>query len=92
MNRQIIRTDFFLSMSGMSLFSAFSTMTYSHGICFGLEQPSPKKKETNYMNRKKDLTGILSGYFSLIRLASACLLSVTQSINRMRRLFYTEFP
>jgi hypothetical protein len=50
-----------------------------------------KNKETNYVNKKKDLTGILSGYFSLMRLASACLLSVTQSINRMRlRLFYTE--
>jgi hypothetical protein len=44
---EILRTDFFLSMSGMSLFSAFSTMTYSHGICFGLEQPSPKiRKQT----------------------------------------------
>jgi hypothetical protein len=41
-----LETDFFLSMSGISLLSAFST-----------------------------ITGILSLYFSLIRLASACLLS-----------------
>jgi hypothetical protein len=90
MNRMMIRTDFFLSMSGMSLFSAFSTMTYSHGICLGLQQPSLKKGSQLHEQEKKDLTGILSGYFSLMRLASACLLSVTHSINRMTlRLFYT---
>jgi len=70
---RIKKTYFFLSISGTSVFSALSTITYI-------------KRSTKLVSRKRDyydkctqkkasLTGILSGYFSLMRAASACLLS-----------------
>jgi len=67
------KTNFFLSISGTSLFSALSTITY---IETGIQVNQQKEDDKDvYRQKKLCLTGILSGYFSLMRAASACLLS-----------------
>jgi len=60
-------THFFLSMSGMSLFSAFSTMTCVHGTNTHVST----RWQTGGKAISKMLTGILSGYLSRMRAASA---------------------
>jgi len=64
-------------MSGMSLLSAFSTITYN---CMINSCTRENSQVMQYQREKKAmiLTGILSGYLSLIRAASACLLSALQ--------------
>jgi hypothetical protein len=42
------------------------------------------KKETVHTEEGYKLTGILSGYFSLIRLASDCLFSVRKGITQIK--------
>ena len=65
-------------MSGMSLLSAFSTITYN---CMINSYTRENSQVMQYQREKKKamiLTGILSGYLSLIRADSACLLSALQ--------------
>lgn len=65
-------THFFLSISGTSLFSALSTTTCSSQW---VTDQNRRETHTTAMTTNNNHTGILSGYFSLMRAASACLLS-----------------
>ena len=75
---QVKWTDFFLSISGISVFSALSTITYNSAE-ISQQLNLHLKKFHHRAITDRSLTGILSGYFSLMREASACLLSDMKS-------------
>jgi len=68
-------THFFLSMSGMSLFSAFSTITCGPGAWC---QHVPAPEAPGRMHAAAPLTGMRSGYLSRMRAASAMRFSAGQ--------------
>jgi len=65
--------NFFLSMSGMVDLGTFSTMTY-----YGRK----RDLKDHAFQTNKNLTGILSGYFSLIFLDSLCLSSIREKARK----------
>lgn len=73
-----VRTDgtryFFLSIVGISVLSAFSQMTYRE---YHAQHAADKWAASGGLGEQR--TGILSGYFCLMRSASALRLSVVQT-------------
>lgn len=66
-------------MAKMCMLSQATGETGDHIVLY---EEKVKPQLDNAESRGGELTGILSGYFSLIRLASDCLLSVTHDTNR----------